>query len=125
MRRQVFLYVFIAAVSVAGVSVQATADVPPEQVAEVEHLLDFVKNSGCIINRNGVEHPAENGVSHIMKKYDYYRDDTSSTEDFIRYSATKSILSGSYYSVTCPGKKAINTQDWLLEELQRYRAEAR
>ena len=98
-----------------------TADVPPGQKSEVMHLLDFVKNSACIINRNGSNHPADEGVSHIEMKYDYFRDDIKSTEDFIEYSATKSTRSGDYYMVKYPGKGAIKTQDWLLEELKQYR----
>ena len=99
------------------------ADVPDEQVVEVNYLLDFVKNSGCIINRNGTEHHAAKGISHIEKKYDYFRDDITSTEDFIKYSATKSTMSGDYYMVSCPGEKTIRTQDWLMSELKRFRAE--
>ncbi len=99
------------------------ADVQPEQIKEVNHLLNFVKHSGCTINRNGTDHPAEKGISHIQKKYDYFRDDIDNTEEFIEYSATKSTMSGSYYMVTCPGKQAIRTQDWLMTELKRFRAE--
>lgn len=99
------------------------ADVPPEQQAEVEHLLAFVKNSGCIINRNGTEYPAEKGVSHIEKKYDYFRDDINSTEDFIELSATKSTISGKFYKIQCPGNKTIKTKDWLLTELKVYRSQ--
>jgi Family of unknown function (DUF5329) len=97
------------------------ADVPASQVDEVRHLMAYVKNSGCIINRNGTDHAAEKGISHIEKKYDYFRDDIKSTEDFIEYSATKSTMSGDYYMVTCPGKDTIRTQDWLMAELKRYR----
>ena len=99
------------------------ADVPPEQQAEVEHLLAFVKNSGCIINRNGTEHPAEKGVSHIERKYDYFRDEINSTEEFIELSATKSTMSGKFYKVQCPGNKTIKTKDWLLTELKVYRSQ--
>ena len=98
------------------------ADVPENQIKEVSHLLTFVKNSGCTINRNGTDHPAKKGVSHIENKYDYFRDDIQNTEDFIEYSATKSTMSGDYYMVTCPGKETIKTQDWLLTELQIYRS---
>ena len=98
------------------------ADVPYNQIKEVEHLLAFVKNSGCTINRNGTDHLAKKGVSHIENKYDYFRDDIQNTEDFIEYSATKSTMSGDYYMVTCPGKKTIKTQDWLLTELKKYRS---
>ena len=99
----------------------ATADVPPEQVIEVKHLLAFVEHSRCIINRNGTDYPADEGISHIEIKYDYFKDDIKTTEDFITYSATKSTMSGDYYTVKCPGKKTVNTQDWLLEELKKYR----
>lgn len=99
------------------------ADVPEEQVKEVQHLLTFVKNSGCVINRNGTDHPAEKGLGHIESKYDYFRDDIDSTEKFIELSATKSTMSGDYYKVSCPGKKTIRTQDWLMEELKRYRVD--
>ena len=101
----------------------ANADVPADQVKEVNHLLAYVKNSGCVINRNGTDHPAEKGIEHIEKKYDYFRDDIENTDEFIEYSATKSTMSGDYYMVTCPGGKAIRTQDWLILELRRFRAE--
>ena len=101
----------------------ANADVPADQVKEVNHLLAYVKNSGCVINRNGTDHPAEKGIEHIEKKYDYFRDDIENTEEFIEYSATKSTMSGDYYMVTCPGEKAVRTQDWLMLELRRFRAE--
>jgi len=99
----------------------AIADVPAEQVVEVEHLLAFVESSGCTFIRNGDQHAATDSVSHIQKKYDYYRDDIENTEDFIRYSATKSVLSGKYYTVRCPGQEIMRAQDWLMAELEHYR----
>lgn len=83
------------------------ADVPAEQVKEVNYLLAYAKNSGCIINRNGTDHLTEKGLSHIEKKYDYFRDDISSTEEFIELSATRSTMSGDYYTVKCTGKETI------------------
>ncbi len=47
------------------------------------------------------------GISHIEKKYNYYRDDIHNTEDFIKLSATKSTMSGGYYTVKCQGKKRL------------------
>ena len=111
------------AVVTGGFFTSAVADVPAEQVDEVKHLLAFVRDSGCLINRNGSKHPADRAIEHIEMKYDYFRDRISSTEDFIRYAAAKSTMSGDYYMVTCPGKKAIRTQDWLMRELERFRAE--
>ena len=100
----------------------ARADVPENQVAEVNHLINFVKTSDCVLNRNGTDHSGEKSVAHIQKKYNYFRKKIKSTEDFIEYSATKSTMSGKYYTVTCPGQEAINSQDWLLNELARFRS---
>ncbi len=97
------------------------ADVPDGQKAEVDYLLDFVATSGCVMNRNGSSHSGEEAVSHIKMKYDYFRDDIKSTEDFIEYSATKSTMSGKYYTVECEGKEPVRSQNWLLDALQVYR----
>ena len=117
-----YLLIITLIICSLAISKLTMADVSPGQVKEVNHLLAFVKNSGCIINRNGSEHPAEKAVSHIEMKYDYFRDEITSTEEFIEYSASKSTLSGKYYTVTCPGKETIKTQDWLLAELKKYRS---
>jgi len=103
-------------------SVTVVADVPAAQKAEVEHLLEYIKNSPCVFERNGRKHQARDAVEHIRKKYNYYMDDIRSTEDFIAYSATKSALSGSYYRVSCPGKASVRSRDWLLAELKRFRS---
>ena len=112
----------ILIIALIVVSKTVIADVPLNQKVEVDHLLAFVKNSGCTINRNGTDHPAEKALAHIANKYDYFRDDIKSTEDFIEYSATKSTMSGDYYTVTCPGRDTIKTQEWLLMELKKYRS---
>jgi hypothetical protein len=98
-----------------------SADVPVEQKPEVEHLLEFVRQSDCIMIRNGTEHSGDYAVSHIQKKYDYFKDDITSTEAFIEYSATKSTMSGKYYTIRCSGQEEMRTQDWLLEELRVFR----
>jgi hypothetical protein len=97
------------------------ADVPPEQKPEVEHLLNFVGNSACTIDRNGTTYPAEDAVSHIKKKYAYFKNDIDTTEDFIELSATKSTMSGKFYMVRCGDDAQIKTREWLLQELGSYR----
>ncbi|MDU9051143.1 MAG: DUF5329 domain-containing protein [Candidatus Electrothrix sp. Rat3] len=99
----------------------AQADVSPEQQPEVAHLLSFVRSSPCTINRNGATHQGEEAAAHIRKKYDYYRNKIKTTEQFIEYSASKSTMSGKYYTVHCDGQEPIRTRDWLLRELEEYR----
>lgn len=98
-----------------------SADVPAAQKPEIEHLLGFVLQSGCSIDRNGKSYPASEAISHIQKKYAYFKSDIETTEDFIELSASKSTMSGKYYLVSCAGAEAVKTRDWLLQELGRYR----
>ncbi|MGK0443793.1 MAG: hypothetical protein ACJA1U_000721 [Bermanella sp.] len=89
--------------------------------AEIQHLMAFVQQTACEYERNGTRHSGKDALEHIQKKYDYYEDDIQTTEDFIRLSATKSTMSGKEYWVHCPNKKAITSQQWLLDELNRLR----
>ena len=88
---------------------------------EIEHLLNFVSTTKCKYIRNGTEHTGVEAKEHISKKYDYYRDKIKTTEDFIRYSATKSELSGRRYKVSCPNQEIQYSSKWLLDELKSYR----
>jgi hypothetical protein len=88
----------------------------------VEHLLAFLENSECEMVRNGRSHNGEEAVKHVRRKYEYYRDDIYSTEDFIRLSASRSTMSGKPYQIHCPGQPTVTSQDWLLTELAAFRA---
>jgi hypothetical protein len=88
---------------------------------EINHLLSFVASTDCKYERNGTLHNGKEAVEHINKKYAYYTDDIESTEDFIKYSATKSKMSGKYYKIHCTNKSSMKSQDWLLAELMVYR----
>ena len=97
------------------------AEVSAEQKLEIDHLLNFVKNSSCEINRNGKVHEGSKAASHIQKKYEYFKEDIKTTEQFIELSATKSTMSGKYYTVKCSDSKPFRTKEWLLKELRNYR----
>ena len=108
-------------VFIALFSCFANADVSTRQRIEVDYLLNYVKNSSCKINRNGKFYEGIDAVSHIERKYDYFRDNISTTEEFIEYSASKSTMSGKYYLVKCDSSEVVKTKEWLLNELKRYR----
>lgn len=88
---------------------------------EITHLLNFVATTSCQYERNGDIHTGSEAVEHIKKKYDYFREDIETTEDFIKYSATKSKISGSHYKIHCPNQATIHSSSWLIAELERYR----
>ena len=108
----ILLFMFLSSVS---------ADVPEEQVVEVEHLLNYLADSDCQMIRNGKSHSAKDGAKHMRRKYNYFRDEISSTEEFIEYAGTKSTRSGRLYEVLCIGQEPEFSRDWLLAELKAYR----
>ena len=88
---------------------------------EIEHLLNYVKTTNCVYIRNGDQHDGPDAMNHIQSKYDYFEDDIHSAEDFIRLSATKSTMSGNKYHIKCPNQPEVESAQWMLDELARYR----
>lgn len=89
---------------------------------EINQLMAYVESTQCQYERNGKKHSGAQAVKHIQKKYDYFREDIASAEDFIRLAAKESTLSGRAYQVHCEGRPAITSEEWLLQELARIRA---
>ncbi len=112
------LYALALIILVCGTAMPASAE--PEKESEIRHLLAFVADSGCTFIRNNNEYPSEEAKSHIEMKYKYLKSKISTAEEFIKYVATKSSLSGKNYKIRCNGESRSSSQ-WLLEELAAYR----
>ncbi|MDQ6988648.1 MAG: DUF5329 family protein [Mariprofundaceae bacterium] len=56
-----------------------------------------------------------------MKKYHYYKDKVVTVDDFIKYSATQSMMSGKKYKVHCHHASAQDSANGLSDELHRFR----
>ncbi|TPW18572.1 MAG: hypothetical protein FD130_156 [Halothiobacillaceae bacterium] len=89
---------------------------------EIDHLLLFVAETTCQYERNGTVHTGREAVAHIKQKYDHFKKEIDSAEKFIELSATKSTMSGKYYQVQCDSHPKVTSQEWLLQELKKYRA---
>ena len=87
---------------------------------EIDHLLDFIAASPCAFIRNGIAYDGAQAVDHIKDKYDYYRDDIHSAEDFIALAASGSAMSGKPYLVECEGTTE-PAADWIARELNAFR----
>ena len=92
----------------------------PDTLAEIQHLLQYLENPACEFERNGTVYDSREARAHIERKYNSVRSHVDETEDFIKYAATKSSMSGRKYHVTCDGKKQTSAE-WLHNELSRYR----
>ena len=88
---------------------------------EIDHLLNYVELSACQYERDGNLHNGTEAVRHLNKRYKYFRRAIGSTEDFIKYAATKSKRSGKFYKIYCDNEMPANSRDWLLKELRKYR----
>lgn len=88
---------------------------------EIEHLINYVATSGCDFERNGTSHTPTEAVEHIKKKYNYFKDKINSAEDFIKFSATQSTMTKRKYKIHCPDKDVVESELWLLSELERFR----
>ena len=91
---------------------------------EVQHLLDYIEESGCTFIRNGISHQSDAARKHINRKYQHIRKDLSTAEDFIDHAASQSSITGSRYLVRCGGA-TLYSGDWLSQELWSYREKSR
>ena len=114
-------WLIVLIVAAPMLCVEVRADVSDAASHEIQHLLEYLRTSGCAMERNGEKHNSEDAYSHVKKKYDYFRSRIQSSEDFIETSASKSTMSSKYYLVHCEGQPAMRTRDWLMEELHDYR----
>ncbi|MFZ6814274.1 DUF5329 domain-containing protein [Undibacterium sp. Rencai35W] len=95
----------------------------PTSKHEITHLLTYVEQSGCQLNRNGSWYTSQEATAHLNKKYQYLldKDLISTTESFIAKAATESSMSGKAYLVKCQANAPIESASWLKTELLRYR----
>lgn len=112
--------VFKALVLAALVACAPPPTLAASPEAEIDHLLDFIGASPCTFIRNDVAYDGAQAVDHIKDKYDHYRDDIHSAEDFIALAASKSAMSGKPYLVQCGAAQA-TAAEWLSQELSAFR----
>ena len=110
---------------VLAVSVFLTAQLFAEESLEqtINYLIHYVETSKATFIRNGAEHTPAEAVSHIKAKYEHFKNEIKTPEDFIRLAATKSWLSGKLYLVRTPEGKETRLDAWLTEALKAHRAQ--
>ena len=91
----------------------------------IKFLLDYVAKSDATFIRNGQTHTPQEAVNHIKTKYEHFKSEIKTPEDFIRLSASKSLLTGQAYLVRTPDGKETQLDEWLTQALKRHRAEHR
>jgi hypothetical protein len=78
----------------------------------IAYLIDQVAKSHLTFTRNGTEYSSQEAADHIRNKYEYFKSQIESPEDFIQVCASKSLESGKPYLVsTAQGK--VPVEKWL------------
>jgi len=89
----------------------------------IKYLLDYVAKSDATFVRNGQTHTSQEAVNHIKAKYEHFKSEIKTPEDFIRLSASKSLLTGQPYLVRPSDGKETRLDEWLTQALKQHRAE--
>ena len=66
-------------------------------------------------------HTSGEAAAHMQRKYEHFKDEIKTPEDFIRLSATRSLISGKLYYVKLKDGKKITSEAWLRQALEDYR----
>jgi hypothetical protein len=89
----------------------------------IAHLLKYVEQSQCTFIRNGKEHSPSEAVAHMKRKYEHFKKKIKTAEDFIRLTASKSMISGKPYLIKTKEGETVPSKDWFLNALSQYRKE--
>jgi hypothetical protein len=117
----------MAALPIAGGGTTGTktilADRKSSQTADetIKYLLDYVAGSYCTFIRNGEPHTGKEAADHFKAKYEHFKNEIKTPEDFIQIAATKSMITGDPYLVKTADGKEISCAEWLGKVLADYR----
>ena len=99
-------------------SVQAHAMGEEEKIAQ---LIESVKSvpEGTQFIRNGSAYPAADAAAHLRMKYSKVQSKVKTAEDFIKYVASKSSVSGQAYVIRYPDGTTVTAEVFFTEKLRR------
>jgi Family of unknown function (DUF5329) len=84
-------------------------------------LLHRIETADATFIRNGQAHTAQEAVAHVRAKYEHFKAQIKTPEDFIRLAATKSLLTGQPYFVRTRDGKEMPLGTWLSNALREHR----
>lgn len=90
----------------------------------IAYLLHYIETSHATFIRNGTEHTPAEAVAHVKAKYAHFKPQIKTPEDFIRLSASKSLLTGQPYQVKTAEGKEMHLDTWLTEALKAHQAQS-
>jgi hypothetical protein len=99
--------------------------VPVRAAESLEQTIDFllhrIETADATFIRNGQAHTPQEAVAHVRAKYEHFKGEIKTPEDFIRLAATKSLLTGQPYLVRTRDGKEMPLNAWLSNALREHR----
>ena len=88
----------------------------------VDYLIAQVeKADGVKFIRNGDEHTGKEAAEHMRRKYNHFKKEIKTPEDFVEKCAAKSELSGKPYAIKKSDGTTEKCQDWMKSMLEEHR----
>jgi len=114
-----FLLVFLLALLVP---IAATAS-PMTEADKINALIATVDQlPGAVFIRNGSEYPAAKAAEHLRMKWQYAGKRIKTAEDFIKYCASASSMSGNRYQIRFADGHTVYSADFFHQQLRRIEA---
>lgn len=105
-----------------GAKASATQNALSE-TAKIQALISTVeKSNGLVFIRNGSVHQPAQAASHLRLKWKNAGKRVRTAEDFIRYCATGSSMSGKPYQIRFADGRVENSADYFHAQLRRIEA---
>ncbi|RYF62042.1 MAG: hypothetical protein EOO22_28325 [Comamonadaceae bacterium] len=106
-----------------AVMAPAAATPSPSEDKLIQNLIQRVEtHRDMVFLRNGEEHSAAEAARHMREKYDYFRSEIVTAEDFIQRCATRSEMTKTAYKIRLKTSGAVRSaSDFMHEELKALR----
>jgi Family of unknown function (DUF5329) len=94
---------------------------PPAEEARIEYLLAVVASlHGAQFIRNGTAYDSAAAVKHLRTKLGVAGSHVKTAEDFIRYCASASSVSGKPYEIRFPDGRVVLSAEFLQQRLIEF-----
>ena len=97
------------------------ADLPPLESQKIDFLIRAIRDlSDAQFVRNGTSYDSKTAATHLRRKLKYAGSRVKSADDFIRYCATASSVSGVPYQIHFSDGRVMTSEAFLRRKLLEF-----
>jgi Family of unknown function (DUF5329) len=116
--RRHHLVTILALVLLSAFTVVQAADLPPLESQKIDFLINAIRDLGdAQFVRNGSAYDSRTAATHLRRKWKYAGSRVKSAEDFIRYCASASSVSGVPYQIHFADGRVMTSEAFLRQKL--------